>query len=111
MKHSKLKAYLANPQLAKDLPFSEDEIMEIAPEALLSVYMIIRAAIRDQNAIIEVTENETLERKPDGLLVKRMQTLTDLRSLFEFVRKRDIMINSSLHLVSASDDSLTYQIV
>ena len=112
MKHSELENYLTDPQSAKLQLFSEDEVMDLGPEPLLSVYIMIKGAIRRLSLIIEVTKSETIFRKKlDGSVVERRPNPIDFRSYFEMVRKRDVMIRSHLKLVKKSSTSLVYQII
>lgn len=112
MKYSKLKEYLDDPQLAKKIPVSKEEFFALGPEPLILVYIIIGQAIREKTTIIEVTADETVMRnKFNGPVINRESTPKDLRQLFELIRKRDAIIESSLNLIGASNESLIYEIV
>jgi hypothetical protein len=103
-----LKGYLEDPDFIRKLPFSEDEVTE----PLLSVYISIRAAIRQNCPIIEASNiGIRWKQQNNASYIGKISIPINMKQYFDLVRNRDVIINSSIQLIQETDDIGVYQIL
>jgi len=110
-----LKEYLNDPNFSRKIQISKDEV----PELILGIYIAIKATLRENCSIIEVTDEELISKKyvngpPIGSLPFPTMELiipSTMRHYFDTILSRDEVINSNLELIHETDDSVVYRIL